>query len=70
MKFGIILLEDTNGARMQSITHECRTILNRSTLKSFKNGSLVEADFPSPGTHWLKCYMMSTLVPSPMTLQP
>ena len=24
MKFGIILLEDTNGARMQSTTHECR----------------------------------------------
>ena len=24
MKFGIILLKDTNGARMQSITHECR----------------------------------------------
>ena len=24
MKFGILLLEDANGARMQSITHECR----------------------------------------------
>ena len=24
MQFGLILLEDTNGARMQSITHECR----------------------------------------------
>ena len=24
MKFGVLLLEDTNGARMQSITHECR----------------------------------------------
>ena len=31
MKFGILLLEDENGARIQSIIHECR---GRSVLRS------------------------------------